>query len=250
MEHRNQERAALQALLLTDRSVIPKGNRISFASTSEQMIANFCEAIYAVYGLRIPKERIGFGKGTRQRLYLLQLRSKYICSDLLKDMIYKTKGTDVDLPKYWFELPNEGRGKLLRYAFDADGGCSLRVTWLRKKHCFGINREVFLACKNLKLRKQFRLLIDGMGIKTGESSDKITITSRRDIEIFKNLIGFSAGVNVGFDSRFWHGIEKRKLLDIILKSYHIPRGFLQTFGRKEEFYNHMASFQVNTVRES
>lgn len=243
------DKAVLQTLLLTDGSVIPERNQISFANTSEELVNQFCNLVNSVYGYEIPKSRIGFGKGTKQKLYIVQFKSKEICRDLLKEMSYNTS-KDVSIPGYWFDFSEQEKTKILRTMFDTEGGCSLRLVWLKKKNCFEVKREVFISCENQKLRRQFRLLVESLGIKTGESSGKVTITNRRDIEKFRNAVNFSPNVKVGFDSKVWHGIEKRRLLDILLETYKLSRGVPQTFKNKEDFYDFMASFQVNTVRES
>lgn len=220
-----EKRAQLQALLLTDGSVIPKINRISFANTSNELIQRFCNLFSELYDYK--KLKIGLGKGTKRKLYLVQITSKNICTDLIKDMTYNTK-QNVFLPDFWFELPKKEIQKVIRNLFDADGGCSLRIIWNKKKNCFEILRTIFLCSNNSKLRKQFKKLLNNVGIKTGESSDKLTITNKIMIQKFKDEINFSENVLIGYDSKHWQGIEKRKLLDIIIKSYSIPKSYRKT----------------------
>jgi len=241
-------RAKLQALLVTDGSVIPNGKRIVFANTSKTMIKKFCNLVEKVYGYRIEKSKIGFGKGTIQTLYLVQFRSKSVCKDLLTDMTYNTN-FEVKLPDFWFKLSENNTAMIIRNLFDADGGCSLRVSWLRKKKCFEIKKTVFLSCKNTYLRKQYRDLLKKLSINTGESSDNITITKRADIERFCDLIGFSENVLVGYDSKHWHGIEKRELLRKLIMTYSFPRGFIQKFENKEEIYDKIKDLTPGEYRE-
>ncbi len=147
------DRAILQALLLTDGSVIPARYQISFANTSMALITQFCNLIYGVYGYQISK--IGKGAGTKQALYLAQLKSKAICSDLLSDIpSYRTapfedgKYPETSIPDKWLEFSNEETASVLRALFDADGGCSLRVSESKKKKCLEIERTLFLSCKH------------------------------------------------------------------------------------------------------
>jgi hypothetical protein len=203
------DKVVLKTLLLTDGSVVPERNLISFASTSEELINQFCNLVNSVYGYELPKSRIGFGKGTKQKLYIAQFKSKEICRDLLKEMSYNTS-KEVSIPKYWFDFSEQEKARIVRTIFDTEGGCSLRLVWLKKKNCFEVKREVFISCENRKLRSQFRLLVESLGIKTGESSGKVTITNRRGIEKFRDSVNFSPNVKVGFDSKVWHGIEKKK----------------------------------------
>lgn len=248
MEKESPKRAMLQALLVTDGSVIKKGYLICFANTSKELIRRFCDLIYEVYGFSVPKTRIYVGKGTRQKIYIVQFRSKEMCNDLLSDMEYTTKKAFI--PEYWSALKERDISAVLRNLFDADGGCSVRVVWLRKKNCFEIKREVFLASKNTELRKQYRKLLLRFGIITGDSSDKVTITSREGLSRFQRYVNFSKNVLIGFDSKHWQGLEKRKLLSMALKSYSIPWGEIQRFDNKKDIYDTLVSFQVNSVSES
>jgi hypothetical protein len=240
MDVESPKRAMLQALLVTDGSVTPKGNQISFANTSNELIRRFCKLMYGVYRFDVPESRIYVSKGTRQRLFIVQFRSKEICKDLLEDMDYSTKRGFI--PEYWSRLTDRDISAVLRNLFDADGGCSVRVVWLRKKNCFEIKREVFLACKNPTLRKQYRELLIRFGIKTGDSSDKVTISSKEGLSRFKKHVNFSRNVLIGFDSKHWQGLEKRKLLSLALKTYSIPWGEIQEFDNKKDIYNILASF--------
>jgi len=229
----------LQALLITDGSVIPERNQISFANTSKELINRFCHLINKVYNYKI--KTIGKGKGTKKTLYLVQLKSKAICSDLMSDMNYNTTKSDISIPKTWFDFHPSKIADILRNLFDADGGCSLRISFRKDRKCFEIKRTVFLSCNNSNLRKDYRKLLQKIGIKTGESSDKVTITNKVSIGKFKELVNFSRNVHIGYDSKHWQGLEKRKLLDIILKSYFIDRGFIQTLASKRKIYNYLAS---------
>ena len=240
MSKESPERAMLQALLVTDGSVTRKGYQISFANTSKELISKFCDLVYEVYGFSIPKKRIYVGRGTRQKIYIVQFRSKEICGDLIEDMDYSTKRSFI--PEYWSRLKDRDISAVLRNLFDADGGCSVRVVWLRKKNCFEIKREVFLACKNPLVRKQYRELLLRFEIKTGDSSEKVTITSKEGLSRFKKHVNFSKRVLIGYDSKHWQGLEKRKLLDLALKSYSIPCGEIQKRDNKRDIYEIVASF--------
>ena len=189
-----------------------------------------------MYGYEIAESRIGYGKGTKQILYLVQFKSKDICKDLLKDMSYNTT-KKVKLPKQWFEFSKKDMSRIARNLFDADGGCSLRISYPKRKKCFEIEREIFLGCSNQKLRNQYKKFLAKIGIRTGESSNKLTITNRKMIQKFIDLIDFSENVLIGYDSKHWQGLEKRKLLRIIIDTYSIPWGHIQNFNNKEEIYN-------------
>lgn len=241
-KNRILKRAKLQALLFTDGSLIPDKYQINFANTSKELIEIFCNLVYDVYKHKLPKNSVGKGAGRKQKLYIAQFKSKDICNDLLKDVFgYKTKSVKTFLPKQWFKFSHKELSYVLRSVFDADGGCSLRISWKKKKRCYEIQREVFIACENSHLRNDYKKLLNKLRIKTGESSGKITITNLDSIKLFKNLIGFSKNVHVGYDSKHWQGLEKRNLLNLILNTYSIKRGFIQKFENKEGIYNHIRS---------
>lgn len=249
------DRAVLQALLLTDGSVVPAKNLVSFGNTSDALIKQFCDLIFKIYGYQIKKTHKG--KSTRQPLHLVQLKSKAICSDLLSDVSsYRTapfkdgKYPETNIPEKWFEFGDKEITTILRAVFDADGGCSVRVSWRSKKKCLEIERELFIACQHPKLRSRYKQLLNKLGIKCGESSTKVVITSKESFEKFRDLINFSEGVLVGYDSKHWHGIDKRELLNILIKSYDIPRGSFQRL-EKEQVYSLLAkaSSQINTATE-
>ena len=234
------DRAVLQALLLTDDSVIPKRNQISFASTSEALIKQFCDLISSVYGYRIKK--IGKGKSTKQQLHLVQLRSKSICSDLLSDIpSYRTAPfrdgsyPKTIIPKTWSEFGNNEIATILRTIFDTEGGCSLRIVYRKDRKCLEIKREIFLSCCHPTLKEQYRQLLNKLGINCSEYPEKIVITSKKHFERFRDFINFSENVKVGHDSKHWCGIEKRELLDIMINSYDIFHGLLQKFDKEQAY---------------
>jgi hypothetical protein len=234
------DRAILQTFLLTDGSVIPTRYQISFASTSRILIKQFCDLVFSVYGYKIKK--VSKGKSTKQPLHLIQFKSKLICLDLLSDIpSYRTAPfkdgsyPETKIPENWFRFSNNEIATVLRTIFDTEGGCSLRISWRRKRKCFEIERQVFLSCQHPILRKQYKQLLDKLGIKCSESSDKVVITGKGNYEKFRDLINFSEGVIVGYDSKHWCGIEKRELLYILIKSYDIPHGSLQKFKKNQAY---------------
>lgn len=232
------KRAVLQAMLLTDGSVVPERNQISFANTSMVLINQFCNLIEDVYDRKTGK--LQNGKSAKQHVFITQLKSKEICQDLLYDVqTYRTSPfkdesyPETNLPKLWTQFNNEEIAIILRTIFDTDGGCSLRVAWRGERKCFEIERTLFIACQHPMLKIQYKELLNKLGVKCSISKDKITITSKENFELFRKLINFSDGVLIGYDSKHWQGIEKKELLSAIIQSYNISHGSIQKFEKNQ-----------------
>ena len=190
-----------------------------------------------VYGYKINK--LQNGKSAKQQVFIAQLKSKDICQDLLSDIeSYRTAPLkdgsfpEINLPKIWLSFNANERASILRAIFDTDGGCSLRVAWRNARKCFEIERTLFISCKHPALKTQYKNMLDKLGIRCSINSDRVAITNKENYELFKKLINFSDGVLVGYDSKHWQGIEKKELLNTIIKSYNISRGLIQKFEKK------------------
>lgn len=238
------KRAILQALLFTDGCVMPERHRVSFASTSDVLVERFVRLVRDVYGYTISKGYIQSGKAGRLPVTVVQFPSKEIVNDLLSDTPgYRTDprkdGTypDARVPKSWYALNDAQLVEVLRSAFDCDGGCSLRISESRKKDCYELERSVFLACWHPVLRKQYAELVNMLGITAAAHKDRVSLSSEENFKKFKDIINFSPNVNITFKSRWWQGIEKRKLLDLILHTYSFSYGYLQQFDGKTAIYS-------------
>lgn len=254
MQDKTFKRAILQALLFTDGSVMPERHRAAFASASPVLIKRFIDLVRDVYGYRISKGYIQRGCSTNLPVTAVQFPSKEIVGDLLSD----TPGYRTDplkdgsypkarIPKGWYALTDAQLGSVLRSAFDADGACSLRISESSKKKCFELEREVLLACWHPVLRKQYAELVNRLGVKATMHKDRVCITGEDDFRKFRETIGFSHGVLISSKSKWWQGIEKRKLLDLVLHTYTFPYGHLQRFGAKRAIYSDLR-FRLRGLR--
>lgn len=254
MQDRTFERAQLQALLFTDGSVMPPRHRVGFANTSLVLIERFVRLVKGVYGYTISKGYFQPGKSSRLPVTAIQFPSKVIVNDLLSDVPgYRTDPyedgsyPEARLPESWYALPKEQLAEVLRSAFDADGGCSLRVSEITSKQCFQLERQVFLTCWHPVLRKQYAELVNKLGIQATTHKDRISITGENDYSAFAERIGFSPGVLISYKSRWWQGIEKRRLLGLILHTYTFPYGYLQQFDTKPAIYTDLR-FRLRGIR--
>lgn len=248
MQDRTFKRAQLQALLFTDGSVMPPRHRVGFASTSDVLIERFVRLVKEVYGYTISKGYFQPGKSSRLPVTAIQFPSKVIVNDLLSDVPgYRTDPYEdrsypqACLPESWYALPEEQLAVVLRCAFDADGGCSLRISRSAKKKCFEVERQVFLTCWHPILRKQYAELVNKLGIKATTHKDRVSITGEDDFSAFAERIGFSPGVLISYKSRWWQGIEKRRLLELILHTYTFPYGHLRQFDARTAIYTDLRS---------
>ena len=244
----------MQALLFTDGSVMPPRHRVGFSNTSPVLIRRFVRLVKEVYGYTISKGYFQPGKSSRLPVTAIQFPSKEIVNDLLSDAPgYRTDPfkdgsyPDARLPVSWFALPEDQLAEVLQCAFDADGGCSLRVSRSAKKQCFELERQVFLTCWHPVLRKQYAELVNKLGISAHVYRDRVSITGENNFRKFADNIGFSPGVMVSYKSPRWQGIEKRRLLQLILHTYTFPYGYMQRFDARTAIINDLR-FRLRGIR--
>src|SRR3989338_10083657 len=116
--------------------------------------------------------------------------------------------------------------EFLQSAFSCDGGVSLYVARrkTKKDEAKWLIRGVYLACAHPKLRKEYITLLQSLGITACDAGDgKVKIRDKENMKKFYQKVGFIDGVHITHTSRFWPNIEKQKLLEKVIDSYHNPR---------------------------
>ena len=218
--------ATLIGLLFTDGCVSPRGKsyRIYFGVTSKALTLIFRDCIQSVFNL--PSSKIRLTK--RNEFYVAVVDSKEIGNYLVhrfgtfRTLKYDSGETSAKLPVE--ELISSGCVPyFLRAAFSCDGGlCLYPVKTMRgKKVVNWLNRNVFLACSHKRLRDDFMILINHLGIKATNSitDKKIKISSKSEIIRFARQIGFLHGVEVTNHSLIWRKCTKVQVLSEMISSY-------------------------------
>ncbi|NVM55859.1 MAG: HTH domain-containing protein [Candidatus Helarchaeota archaeon] len=84
-----------------------------------------------------------------------------------------------------------------------------------------IARSVTLTCTSPSLRRQWRQLIECLGIKCHTSGKNIEISSKENIFKFKEKIDFLDGISIRKNSH-WEKYTRREVLDALIESYKYP----------------------------
>jgi hypothetical protein len=125
--------------------------------------------------------------------------------------------------------------------FSADGYVTLTVKWDKKKKIWRIIRRIKLACKHPILKEQISELLKKVGLLHQVSKEELIIERKRDILKFAEEIKFVPGVKVTKNSKFWRGLEKNDVLNLVIKSFEINAKDLKRFKTKEEVINFLKS---------
>lgn len=234
--HMNRELAILLGLLYTDGCVSRKGQswRIYFAVKSQALVNLFRNCMVDVFALERNRVRIGT---TKDGLTKAIVNSKEVGNWLVSRFgTFRTlKFTNGEVPPAKLPvslLKSSGYvTDFLRAAFSCDGGVSF-YTAKRDGRDGGTRwliRTVFLACAHPQLRRDYLRLLSQLGIRVREvaKDGKLKIETERDIRLFQERIGFTAGVRVTGNSKFWNGHEKNEVLQLLIASYGQPSKIYQ-----------------------
>ncbi|MEK6852481.1 MAG: hypothetical protein AABX59_01250, partial [Nanoarchaeota archaeon] len=227
-----KELASLLAILFTDACVSPKGKsswRISFVVSSDILINLFKECIMNIFFLS--KKRVRIGR-TKDGFFRAIVDSKEIGKYLVnrfgtfRTLRYKTgELPDTKLPLKRL-IKNNVVGEFLKVAFSCDGGLCFYPA--KREGARGgtrwLIRTVFLTCHHPKLREDYMILLQSLGIQARNVSKdgKIKIEKEEYIRRFYKLVGFVKGVKVTKHSKFWKNYEKQSVLNLLISSYKNP----------------------------
>ena len=228
----NKTTATLIGLIFTDGCLSPKGVnswRFYFANKSQRLVSIFKESIMQEFAL--PENRVRLDM-TSDGLYRAIVDSKE-AGQLFTDKFgtFRTlRYKNGQLPKTRLPIQELIRHNVvkefLQAAFSCDGGVSLYVARRKTKtnEAKWLIRGVYLACAHPKLRREYITLLKSLGIKACDAGDgKVKIRDKENMEKFYREVGFIDGVHITHTSRFWPNIEKQKLLEQVIDSYHNPR---------------------------
>ena len=228
----NKTTATLIGLIFTDGCLSPKGVnswRFYFSNKSQRLVSIFRQSMIDV--LKLPAERVRLDT-TADGLYRAIVDSKeagQIFTErfgTFRTLRYKNG----ELPKTHLPIEELIQHKVvkefLQSAFSCDGGVSLYVARRKTKsdEAKWLIRGVYLACAHPKLRKEYITLLKSLGITACDAGDgKVKIRDKENTEKFYQKVGFIDGVCITHTSRFWPNIEKQKLLEQMIDSYHNPK---------------------------
>lgn len=228
--HLNGELARFVALLFTDGCVSPKGKswRIYFVNKSVNLIDLFRECAIASFAISYDRVHIRSIKNTN-KMFAAVINSKEIGNYLVERFgTFRTlRFSNGSLPNTRLPVKSliEERGvqDFLRTAFSCDGGVSLYPASRNGKRW--LIRTVFLSCAHPKLRSDYMLLLDSLGITARNVSgdNKIKIEDEINITRFREKVGFIEETMITDHSRYWRGYEKQNVLNLILASYSHPK---------------------------
>ena len=227
----NKTTATFLGLIFSDGCLSPKGVnswRFYFANKSQRLVSIFKESMMQVFAL--PEDRVRLGM-TSDGLYRAIVDSKE-AGQLFTDKFgtFRTlRYKNGQLPKTRLPIKELIRHdvvkEFLQAAFSCDGGVSLYVAHrkTKKNQARWLIRGVYLACAHPKLRKEYITLLKSLGIKSSDAGDgKVKIRDKENMKMFYQKVGFVDGVRITQTSRFWPNIEKQRLLEKMIESYHNP----------------------------
>ncbi len=226
--------ATFLGILYTDGCLSPKGKngwRFYLSNTSWQIIETFKESFVKLFNLPEHRIRISqkivngkpFYKAVVDDMRIGQfLTDKY---GTFRTLRYPSKVNGLIFPPA--SLPNNLQDpfticQFLKVAFSCDGGVNLYVA---KNRYRWLIRNVYLACKHPVLIKQYYNLLKKVGVaaKILWQDNLIRIQGKQNLEDFANKVGFMEGVQITQHSAYWQGIEKQKVLHLLIASYGNPK---------------------------
>lgn len=134
----------------------------------------------------------------------------------------------VHVPEFIFKLSLPEICEVLRVLTSTEGCITLQV----RSHPLKIEREVTVGCRHPVLIKEFKELFSLVGLHFHLRQDRLFISSRSSLELFKERVGFINGTVVARKNSMWFGVEKNRLLQIALDSFKIKPRQLKLLSRE------------------
>jgi len=231
-----EDLAVLLGLLLSDGEVNNKSNKILFSNKSEALHEVFKEKLESLFGIQkftswIDKKgvKITEVKNKDVREFLTKFLSDFRRKKVKGEERFPSLQTE-KLRKL-LENKNNAR-KFLQAFFSGDGSVVLSVKWHKRKSSWVFSRRVQVSCKNPSLRKFVAALLKThFHMKPSVWDREIALERREDIQKFAEEINFLPSVRISRKSKNWFGIEKKALLEVLLKTFGIST---RSFKKKEK----------------
>jgi Mor family transcriptional regulator len=180
--------------------------KIVYTNTCLKLVLKMLKVFDKVYGIKGHLSRRG-------PVFYVKWTSKKAWEDLRKyTLSYHSK--EWRIPKEIFDPVILGR-PFLRALFDDEGSVTLCLTGRKR-----LAREISLASACKKGREDIIRLSSLLGIHARNNKAKVTIRGKINTKNFQSRICFSKGVKVR--NGHWRGLDKREVLDLLIKSYNNP----------------------------
>ena len=150
-----------------------------------------------------------------------------------------------NLPKQVFKHKSIAK-QFLRNYITCDGGVSVTYAKNNKGSLFLV-RKIFIAVEHPTLNKQLTELLINLGYSPCAYEDQVRLTRKEDIKKFKKEIGFIKGAKISNDSKYLNGLEKNKVLDMIIESYQNPHMLLSFLLKTRSFLKAQTGLDTRVV---
>jgi intein/homing endonuclease len=208
------KKASLIGHLIGDGSVRGENNTIRYTNTCLKLVLKVAKAFSDVYGLQ---RRIS----ERNGIFQVDWCSKKALEDLCQYTSYRCK--EWRIPKEIFENPRVLGPPFLRALFD-DDGCVVLCSSSKHKSW---QRRVCLRSTSNQGCEDVTRLLSLLGINSRVIKWAVIISGKGNVKRFQSRVGFTQGVKVQRGS--WKGMDKAKVLELLLASYEDPSAPLHQF---------------------
>ena len=204
--------------------------RITFSNSSRIAVDLFINSLVNVFD--VPRERIKISM-MMKKYYFATLTSKEIGKWLTDNFgTFRTlKFSDGKYPPTSIPLNSLIKTRnvqtFLKTAFSMDGGVKFYVANGNNNKKW-LERNISLACHHPVLRKQYKKLLESIGIESVniETDNVIKIRRKENLEKFTREVGFIDGITTTRHSKFWFGVEKNEVLNAMIDSYNDPNRYI------------------------
>jgi transposase len=197
------EKAFLIGHLIADGSVM-RNHAISYCNKNRILVEKVAEVFEKVYGIPVPKMYL-----SKDGVFTMRWYRKKAWEDLMRYTEYGSRNWVV--PNEIITNPAVLGPPFLRALAD-DDGC---VVLYPRLH--GWYRWICLRTISQPGRLGLIHLLSSLAIGTYETVNAVIISGRKNIERFRQIIGFSQGVKI-LRGR-WRGWDKAEILELLLQSY-------------------------------
>jgi len=208
-----RELLRLSALIATDGGIYKKRNQIYFDSTDTKLIRTF---VTTVKDLGIKKVFVNKGHGTYEA---------YFYSSVVANKLLTILGDKKTIPiSLIWKLSKQEIAEILRILFSTDGGVSFCFSRSERDKKIQFHRKVTFTSKNRKNLHAVHLLLKCFGVDSKIHENELEIKGYKNLVKFQESIKFLEGVKVTKKSKRWSGLEKNKLLKLVIQSYRDTHG--------------------------